>query len=264
MESKNKNSRNDVLKLIAVITMLIDHIGYFFYPEITLFRIIGRISFPIFAYYIAMGFGWTSNKKIYAFRVFLFALISQSPYVVFSYLASGNSDYNPIKLNVMFLLFTGIIMLYLYENSFFFTEKLNLKSFLYCFAFFFVVMVPSVLRFYLRDISIIGLEGKYNFYFSYETYGLILIFIFYRFKDDFVKVLLSFIVLSSVDIIISSFLPYTGPEQRIFQSLAIMGIIVIYTIKDINFAFRMPKWFAYWFYPVHLGILGLIDYFNIL
>ena len=44
-----------MLKLIAMLTMLVDHIGLLFFPEIMAFRIVGRIAMPLFAYGIAQG-----------------------------------------------------------------------------------------------------------------------------------------------------------------------------------------------------------------
>ena len=46
---------NNVLKIIACITMLIDHMGVLLFPKITILRIIGRIAFPIFAFLLAEG-----------------------------------------------------------------------------------------------------------------------------------------------------------------------------------------------------------------
>ena len=59
------------LKLIALITMIIDHIGYLLFPQITLFRIIGRLSFPLYAFLIGEGCIHTKNKAKYLLKVFL-------------------------------------------------------------------------------------------------------------------------------------------------------------------------------------------------
>ena len=52
-----------VLKLIAIISMLIDHIGAILFPSSEVLRIIGRLAFPIFAFIIVEGYFHTKNLK---------------------------------------------------------------------------------------------------------------------------------------------------------------------------------------------------------
>ena len=78
--------------------MVIDHVGLFFFPEEIVYRLIGRISFPLFAFLIANGAHFTKDIKKYIRRMFIFALISQFPY----YLAHGLVDANNNHLNVLF------------------------------------------------------------------------------------------------------------------------------------------------------------------
>lgn len=73
----NKN----VLKIIACLSMLIDHIGLIFYPNIVAFRAIGRLSMPIFAYCIGGGVLKTRNKLKYFLRVFILGVICQLFYI---------------------------------------------------------------------------------------------------------------------------------------------------------------------------------------
>ena len=53
------------LKVIGIISMTIDHIGYFLFPQMTVLRVIGRLAYPIFAYMIAEGCRYTKNKARY-------------------------------------------------------------------------------------------------------------------------------------------------------------------------------------------------------
>ena len=69
-----------MIKLIAVITMIIDHIGFVFFPELPILRIIGRIAMPLFAFSIARGFFYTRSKGKYFTLMILFAAISQIPF----------------------------------------------------------------------------------------------------------------------------------------------------------------------------------------
>ncbi|MGN1346188.1 MAG: TraX family protein [Eubacteriales bacterium] len=71
-----------VLKIIAAVTMLIDHAGLLLFPEWEFMRIIGRLSFPLYAYCIAEGFRHTRNRKLYFLRVFLLGLACQIVYTI--------------------------------------------------------------------------------------------------------------------------------------------------------------------------------------
>ncbi len=70
------------LKLIAALTMLIDHMGLILFPDQIVFRIIGRLAFPIYAYCIAEGFHYTRNRFKYFLRIFLLGLFCQIVYCV--------------------------------------------------------------------------------------------------------------------------------------------------------------------------------------
>ena len=56
---------NNQLKIIAMVSMALDHIGLLFFPSADIFRILGRIAFPIFAYMIAEGCRHTKNRAKY-------------------------------------------------------------------------------------------------------------------------------------------------------------------------------------------------------
>lgn len=71
-----------MLKLIALITMVIDHVGYLFFPDQEWMRAVGRLTMPIFAYAIARGFYYTSNRNRYLLRVAILAVVSQLPFML--------------------------------------------------------------------------------------------------------------------------------------------------------------------------------------
>ena len=93
-----ENKKNDTLKLIAIILMVVDHIGLVFFPKILAFRLIGRLSFPIFAYGIAIGYRYSKNINEYMLRLFIFSIVSQP---VFHLITNG--------LNILFTLLTGLL-----------------------------------------------------------------------------------------------------------------------------------------------------------
>lgn len=101
------NSRGETIKLLAITTMLIDHIGYVFFGDIELFRIIGRLAFPLFAYQLTVGFIHTSNIRKYLSRILIFAFLSIVPYGLI---------FNWTKLNILFTLALALLILHIVEN----------------------------------------------------------------------------------------------------------------------------------------------------
>lgn len=69
---------SNMIKLIACICMLIDHIGYFLFPEIIAFRYIGRLAMPLFAFFIAEGCKHTSSPFKYFLRTALVGIACQA------------------------------------------------------------------------------------------------------------------------------------------------------------------------------------------
>ena len=100
------------LKLIAIITMFIDHFGYAIMGQFSFFNLFGRLAFPIFAFQISEGFIHTKSVKKYFFRLIIFALISQIPFSLFTYYIVHA---NPYTLNVFFTLIFGLTSIYLYD-----------------------------------------------------------------------------------------------------------------------------------------------------
>ena len=101
------------LKLIAVITMLVDHIGALLLPNVLLLRIIGRIAFPIFAFLIAESMTHTRNRKRYLLRVFFFALITELPFRLS--ILGGNWGFG--LRNVLFTLLFGALACLCWANG---------------------------------------------------------------------------------------------------------------------------------------------------
>lgn len=99
------------LKIIAIITMLIDHVGAIFFPQYYGFRIIGRIAFPIFAFLLVEGYVHTSDIKKYLLRLGIFALISEFAFDLAFYGKILDFEHQ----NVFYTLFLGLVMLYLVE-----------------------------------------------------------------------------------------------------------------------------------------------------
>ena len=79
-----------VIKLLAIVSMLIDHLGCFLRYRLlissnvySLMRSIGRFAFPVYAFLIVNGYQKTHDVKRYLTRLIAFAVISQIPYAMF-------------------------------------------------------------------------------------------------------------------------------------------------------------------------------------
>lgn len=70
------------LKIIALITMTIDHVGVILLPGVELLRIVGRLSFPIFAYMVAEGCYYTHDKRRYLGGMIALGVACQLVYFV--------------------------------------------------------------------------------------------------------------------------------------------------------------------------------------
>ena len=142
-----------LLKIIACITMFIDHLGYvIFNGKSSFMNYIGRIAFPIFAYNISNGYTHTKNLKKYFLRLFSFALISQIPYTFYHNMIS-----NSFSLNIFFTLFLGLLCITLYDKM-----KNKIIALLLCFE--------------------IGLVAQAS-YCDYGFFGVAIILLFYIFRN---------------------------------------------------------------------------------
>ena len=230
-----------LLKIIAMITMLIDHSGDAYFKRTTAMNFIGRIAFPIFAFQITEGYTHTKNLKKYFLRLFIFALLSQIPFWLFESTFTSN-----FTLNIFFTLFFGLLAIFCYDklvNSKFIVVK-NEK-------------INTILKiiFGILPAIIFGIIAELA-KFDYGFFGIAIIFIFYIFRNK--KLTMSIIFILAC--IIKYFIEYLKYGNIIFYSL-----ITTFTISSIIFILlyngkqgKKIKYFLYAFYPVHLLILFLL------
>ena len=141
------------LKMIAIVAMLIDHIGAVLYPQVEVLRIIGRIAFPIFAYTLVEGFMHTRDVKKYMLRLGVLALVSEIPFD----LAFFGRPFAFVHQNVFFTLFLGMLMLY------------------------FMLVAPKDFRRVLCVLAMVLLSDYLRT--DYGSWGLLMILSYYVFYD---------------------------------------------------------------------------------
>ncbi|MBQ7378722.1 MAG: hypothetical protein IJW70_03465 [Clostridia bacterium] len=100
------------IKIIAMVTMLIDHIAAVgMFPGWEIWRMIGRVSFPLYAFMLAQGFIHTHSRWRYLSRLLIFAIITQPFY---TYCFDG-VWWSLDGLNILFTLSAGLGAMWLLE-----------------------------------------------------------------------------------------------------------------------------------------------------
>lgn len=218
------------LKVIAMLIMLLDHIGatvIMRLPELgyisqeqyatwylcyRIVRNIGRTAFPIFCFFIVEGFYHTSNKAKYAMRLLLFAFVSQYP---FELALTGECGWR--YTNVFFTLFLGLMTIWGMSEA----EKRIRDTF-----------CNTVLK-----ILCIGAGGvvAYLCNTDYDYKGVLLIVIMYVFRSQpIVRSVLGYI----------SFL---------WEAYCLPGFLLIHLYNGERG--KLGKYIFYIFYPAHLLLL---------
>lgn len=95
------------IQLIAMITMLIDHIGYLFFPDQLSWRIIGRLAMPLYTYALVQGYFRTRNIDRYLQRIAIIAVLSQIPFMLALQI---------IKVNFVGTLFVCLLLIRLLDR----------------------------------------------------------------------------------------------------------------------------------------------------
>ena len=272
---KEKGLTVEQLKIIAIVTMFIDHFAAVLFPyfqlsyvhnqssffwyqlAITLMRLIGRVAFPIFAFLIVNGFYHTSNRKNYLIRLGVFALVSE-PFFDFALFGTW---FETTHQNVFFTLALGLLAIWGYDNI----SRENRRNY--------------IGGLFVACIGFLALNLKTD----YDFYGILTIFLIYLFFENFKRMSIALIglnvVLYAAQLSVWSLIPpfvlrnyglqlqggYGLGIQVTFYLLFIsqlFSLLALFILKYYNGekGNSVNKYFFYAFYPVHLFVLGLILY----
>lgn len=223
------NLDTDFLKLIAIISMLIDHIGGAFYPQYPVFRWLGRLAFPIFCYCLTVGLLYTHDIKKYFGRLLLFAVISQP---IYAWKVDPTAFWeNLTNWNIFFTLILSLLFMWGITRR----------------------------RWYGVCTAVLTLLtlGIWNFDYSFTGVILMLIFYFCRRKP-----------MIGAALYCLSYLPALWGSPGDPLALMVGGHAVDWTIFSLLAAplifcpthtgVKINKWFFYGFYPVHLAAIALV------
>lgn len=231
------------LKLIAVVSMLVDHIGYVIIgngiltplweqglePGFLLglyrgMRIFGRASFPVFCFLLAEGYVHTRSRKKYVLRLGLFALLSELP---FDYMIAGKFIDWEVQ-SVMVTLLLGFLMLWVLEEvwqQFHSAELLQIG----------VIALFAGLSILLKS--------------DYSYGGILLIALLYWFRQDRMVQCGVGLVWMSLFLRVPQYVP----------GLALgFGAMYCYNGKRGKRNGKGIQYFFYLFYPLHMLVIALL------
>lgn len=239
MESKPLN--RDIIKYIAMFTMLLNHIANVFMDKTTFlaqaFIDIGYFTAITMCYFLVEGYEYTHSKKKYALRLLLFAFISEFPFCL---AFSPNGKFEFVALNMMFTLFICFLIICVLKN----VENKALK-----------IILTSILTIC-------------TFICDWALFSAIFTILFVWAGKDKEKINEAYAV-SAMWFILFNIM--NTPNGAISVNSIILsfgtgvGIIVswfvitrLYNGKRAEKGRTFSKWFFYLFYPVHILILGII------
>lgn len=216
-----------IIKIIACLTMCIDHIKYaipVLKTPVTTF--LGRISFPLFAFFISEGYIHTSNLKKYYIKLLIFGIISQIPFMLFRTLVGEWK-----MLNIMFTLLLGLMAITIYDKE---PRK--------------YISIPCVIM-----IIFLG----YLLRVDYGWYGVSLVFLFYILKNKKIYLSLLYFLVTAVYFYSRGIRNIDTGIVISFISYLVPLIIVLFYNGKLG---KKIKYFFYVFYPVHMLIVYLISF----
>ncbi|MFR4351351.1 MAG: TraX family protein [Roseburia sp.] len=232
---EKKGISGSTLKLIAIITMFIDHVGAAVLARLMLgrgvsgalyqvyaaSRGIGRIAFPIFCFLLVEGFEHTRDRRQYALRLGMFALISEIPFD----LAFNSRVLEFGYQNVFFTLFIGLLTIMGIRTV---EEKVEWNL--------------PLRGIFAACIAILGMGVASLFHTDYAALGVMCILALYvSRKDRWVQILAGCL----------AFFWWELPALIAFLPIAFYNGKRGWNIK----------YFFYLFYPVHLLLLYLLCHY---
>lgn len=248
--TKSKILDSNQLKLIAIIAMTVDHIAWAMfdgYPTALLplvMHIIGRLTCPIMCYFIAEGYHYTRNINKYTFRLFAFAFVSHFAYIFASNDFVDFKSFIPFyygnflnQTSVMWSLAWGLLMLRIADSKRIKSIYKVLLVILIC-----IITLPSDWS-CIAALCIMAIgtnRGDFRKQMSWMIFYVALYSLVYFFAIDKAYGILQMGVVLSIPVIAM----YNGERGK---------------NPKIN---KFMKWFFYIFYPAHLFVIGLINYFS--
>ncbi len=229
------------LKLFACLTMLMDHVGHYLFADqhaiMWSLRLVGRLAFPLFAFFIVIGYRHTRDVARYWGRLFLLGVVS---WFVIAWLEGSP----PNQLNILFTLCLGLAAIASYERN---------------------------VSWWIPLLCLLAAElGRVE----YGSMGVLLIFVMHRLYDQRDRFLLVsgliLLVLLSVNLLIDVLLSNPHTEwtwswlldehpTAVFQPFSVLSLLFIYRYNgQLGWHANWLQYAFYLFYPLHLAAIKLV------
>ncbi len=269
-----------MLKWIAVITMLIDHIAFFFFDQIppTLYecmRGIGRLAMPIFAFSLALGVERSKNWLKYFSRLVLTAVISEFAirkiYALNYFYRTGINIIFTFACSLVFIIALKVLIRSGYDvlvrmqpiqstgmqnDDLPYQFRLNLGG----------VELPPLIGLLLGvAFMIISVFGIIYYDMEYGIYGLGIVLAFsiamsVREEKQFFWAMLLIILANLISHVLSLTVLKNVMYYNSLQWITVLAVPICLQHKDEKKPAKWEQYFFYVFYPLHLLILGIIRY----
>ncbi|MGL4344895.1 MAG: TraX family protein [Cellulosilyticaceae bacterium] len=228
-----------MLKLVAILLMLIDHLAITLIPDTTVLywacRIIGRFAMPIFCYQLALGFIHTRSLSKYLGRVSLMTLTSQIPFA----------------LMCIGLSFPSLWLSY-WNVGLTFMCSLGVLWCLKC-----VKTHPTHAFLSLTCLVLLLMLSTFG---DYGIYGVLMTVIFYFTLTYKLPLTYTCVLLAALTLIVYGLFG-TSASLCLLQLCCLGSLVFIHLLKNQRLSW-LPSWFFYVFYPLHMFILSVIrDFF---
>ena len=236
------NTDTSFLKALALVCMLIDHMGAALFPGTLEMRVIGRMAFPLYAWCLVVGSVKTHNPMQYALRLLGMAVVSQPLYLM-------ALNHTWADMNLLFMLLLALVAIQGIRAHFLGSE----------------VWVPALCYILLGFLKV-----------DYGWRGLTFILLLYMArgsKSGLVATYMAYALFwgSSSATVTSLFgaqlafqsWPGLGPVlAALFRLQGMIWLSLPLILADTHTGFKMPKWLGYALYPMHLVVLIVLRLFS--
>ena len=210
------------LKLIALVSMTLDHAGLILLPHVPLLRILGRLAFPIYAYMIAEGCRHTHHRKRYLLSMAGLALACQAVYL----LAAGS-----LYMSVLVSFSLAILTIYALDFA---RERGGI-------AFLLPLAALSAVVFLTRALPRLLPGTDYDI--DYGLWGILLPVLVYLAEGKGEKLLMASLALGMIAL-----------DSSTVQWWSLAALPLLYAYNGTRGKWKM-KYLFYVYYPLHLVVL---------